>query len=257
MTNTTAKLTVKVKLYQEPLSELLAEDSGEQRDHNRQEWLVGKIVMASSVLLLCLVGIGYGLFYSSEKQQVSLALQAPAELSETTKGVLNAVASRTESGQSNIEVKAEANSEPVTQAVEPSPQLATDAILAKAAVPVSQAPASTKPELKTLPTGFERIVLTAQMERLEPGTALATVIDRQQIERLYLFTELRGYAGQQLRHRWWYKQQLQTETVLTIEDSPWRTYSEKWLLADQLGHWRVEIVDQQQNVLYQHDFHYQ
>ncbi len=58
-------------------------------------------------------------------------------------------------------------------------------------------------------------------------------------------------------HRWYYQQQLQTEAVLTIEDSPWRTYSEKWLLPEQLGSWRVQILDQAQNVLYQHDFQYQ
>jgi hypothetical protein len=95
------------------------------------------------------------------------------------------------------------------------------------------------------------------MERLEPGTPLQDQVDRSRMQRLYLFTELRGYAGQQLRHRWWYQGELQTEALLTIEDSPWRTYSEKWLLPTQTGLWRVEIVDQTQNVLYQHDFQYQ
>lgn len=108
-----------------------------------------------------------------------------------------------------------------------------------------------------MPTGFSRIVLTAQMEKLEPGQSLQAQVDRQRIQRLYLFTELRGYASQQLLHRWWYQGELQTEVLLTIEDSPWRTYSEKWLLPTQTGLWRVEILDQAQNVLYQHDFQYQ
>ncbi len=108
-----------------------------------------------------------------------------------------------------------------------------------------------------LPTGFSRIVLTARMERLEPGLPQQSPVLQAKVQRLYLFTELRGYAGQQLRHRWYYQQQLQTEAVLTIEDSPWRTYSEKWLLPDQRGAWRVQILDQAQNVLYQHDFQYQ
>jgi len=107
------------------------------------------------------------------------------------------------------------------------------------------------------PEGFSRIVLAATMERLEPGAAIDALVAQQQIQRLYLFTELKGYAGQQLVHRWSYAGKIQTEALLTIEDSPWRTYSEKWLLPDQLGEWRVEIIDQQQNVLYQHDFLYQ
>ena len=110
---------------------------------------------------------------------------------------------------------------------------------------------------RTLPEGFSRIVLAATMEQLEPGAAIDKLVAQQQIQRLYLFTELNGYAGQQLIHRWSFAGEVQTEALLTIEDSPWRTYSEKWLLPDQLGSWRVEIVDQQQQVLYQHDFQYQ
>lgn len=108
-----------------------------------------------------------------------------------------------------------------------------------------------------LPEGFSRIVLAADMEQLEPGTPVAQLVAKKDIQRLYLFTELKGYAGQQLKHRWSFNGVMQTEALLTIEDSPWRTYSEKWLLPDQLGAWRVEIIDQQQNVLYSHDFQYQ
>ena len=109
---------------------------------------------------------------------------------------------------------------------------------------------------RSLPEGFSRIVLSATMERLEPGEVIDTLVAQQHIQRLYLFTELKGYAGQQLIHRWSYAGEVKTEALLTIEDSPWRTYSENWLLPDQLGKWRVEIIDQQQKVLYQHDFEY-
>lgn len=105
-----------------------------------------------------------------------------------------------------------------------------------------------------LPDGFSRIVLTAQMESLQPGEPLGPVIAFPNVKRLYLFTEVKGYAGQVLTHRWYYKNQLHTEATLTIEDSPWRTYSENWLLDDQLGDWHVEIVDQAQKLLYRYDF---
>lgn len=108
-----------------------------------------------------------------------------------------------------------------------------------------------------LPNGFRRIVLTAEMERLEPGESVAEPVPFASVKRVYLFTEVEGFAGQHLRHRWYWNNQFQYEARLTVEDSPWRTYSEKWLLDDQRGAWRVEIVDQAQNVLYQHDFTYQ
>lgn len=121
----------------------------------------------------------------------------------------------------------------------------------------SNEPSGSNSSMARLPEGFSRIVLAADMEQLEPGTPVAQLVAKKDIQRLYLFTELKGYAGQQLKHRWSFNGVVQTEALLTIEDSPWRTYSEKWLLPDQLGAWRVEIIDQQQNVLYSHDFQYQ
>lgn len=108
-----------------------------------------------------------------------------------------------------------------------------------------------------LPTGFSRIVLTDQMNNLQPGKAVGQQIPYPRINRLYLFTELKGYAGQIVKHRWYFRDTLHTEAVLTIEDSPWRTYSENWLLDDQQGPWRVEIVDQTQKVIFQYSFTYQ
>ena len=104
--------------------------------------------------------------------------------------------------------------------------------------------------------GFRRVVLTASMERLEPGAELGEHVQRD-IARLYFFTELEGFAGQVVKHRWLYQQQLQTEATLTIEDTPWRTYSEKWLPTEQRGAWTIEVVDAQDKVLLRRDFYYQ
>lgn len=106
------------------------------------------------------------------------------------------------------------------------------------------------------PAGFSRIVLTAHMRNLEPGRTVGELVPYPAVKRLYLFTELNGYAGQVIQHRWYYQNELKTTATLTIEDSPWRTYSENWLLDDQQGDWRVEIVDQRQQVLYQYSFSY-
>jgi len=107
------------------------------------------------------------------------------------------------------------------------------------------------------PTGFSRIVLTTQMRNLEPGRPVGRQVPYPQVKRLYLFTELKGYAGEVIQHRWYHQNILKTTATLTIEDSPWRTYSENWLLDDQQGPWRVEIVDQSQKVLFEYSFTYQ
>lgn len=157
----------------------------------------------------------------------------------------------------------------VPQPAEPQPQALTepkpaDVQSATPALPDKVAPAETNsvesrpaPASFALPPGFSRIVLTDQMNNLQPGKAVGQQIAFSQIKRLYLFTELKDYAGQILRHRWYFGDTLHTEAVLTIEDSPWRTYSENWLLDDQRGPWRVEIVDQTQKVIFQYSFTYQ
>jgi hypothetical protein len=157
----------------------------------------------------------------------------------------------------------------VPQPAAPQPQTLTepkpaDVQSSTPALPNKVAPAETSPAETShtsasfaLPPGFSRIVLTDQMNNLQPGKAVGQQIAYPQIKRLYLFTELKDYAGQILRHRWYFRDTLHTEAVLTIEDSPWRTYSENWLLDDQRGPWRVEIVDQTQKVIFQYSFTYQ
>ena len=153
-----------------------------------------------------------------------------------------------------------ADSEPATQQAQvavPQPELAPDAPVPTADRPstvTASIPASAR---MVLPESFSRIVLTDQMNNLQPGKAVGQLINYPQIKRLYLFTELKNYAGQILRHRWYFRDKLHTEAVLTIEDSPWRTYSENWLLDNQRGPWRVEIVDQTQKVIFQYSFNYQ
>lgn len=161
--------------------------------------------------------------------------------------------------------------EPVAQSVTSQPEGAEPAVSGAEIVSQSN-PAAAAPGIHTtaapaqtiatqvnsvLPQGFSRIVLTDQMNNLQPGKAVGQQIPYPRMNRLYLFTELKGYAGQILRHRWYFGDTLHTDAVLTIEDSPWRTYSENWLLDDQRGPWRVEIVDQTQKVIFQYSFTYQ
>lgn len=229
-----AKLTVKVTLHPVPLPAELSQTQPVVT------WSVPRLSLALLLLLLLLALSWWGLAEPAQgsRQSTPMATHSaiepresqppttPAEVALFTTAQHDAVVAKTETAGTG------------------GPTL-TDA-----------EPAATHSQTQ-FPPGFSRIVLTARMERLEPGLPQPSPVLQAKVQRLYLFTELRGYAGQQLRHRWYYQQQLQTEAVLTIEDSPWRTYSEKWLLPQQLGLWRVQILDQAQNVLYQHDFQYQ
>lgn len=195
----------------------------------------------------------------SDQGLISAATEDASHVNATTQptGTSNSAITETTSSQNQPRAAAQ-TSESETQAIRHSDTMQSEQPQTATAANINNAiPATAAPRVgRTLPEGFSRIVLSATMERLEPGEVIDALVAQQQIQRLYLFTELKGYAGQQLIHRWSYAGEVKTEALLTIEDSPWRTYSENWLLPDQLGQWRVEIIDQQQKVLYQHDFQY-
>ena len=239
---TVAKLTVKVKLHPALPDELPGPPTTAPLSK-------GKVTLA----LLFLAGVTGSVVYL-QRYLAEPAVAVPAVTSDqvaVAPAVAQSAADEPAAGEltaSKVAGLAPQAGQVITAPPPPSPTTTAAVVTAKATTTASGT---------QLPAGFSRIVLAAQMERLEPGPAIAQLVPRQQIQRLYLFTELNGYAGQLLTHRWSFEGEVQTEAVLTIEDSPWRTYSEKWLLPAQLGSWRVEIIDQQQNVLYQHDFQYQ
>lgn len=233
-----AKLTVKVKLHPAPLPAELPQ---------AQPTVVWSVPRLSLALLLLLVLLAFSWWWLAGLSSPASSLTDPAASSRVT------VNQPPQSGATLEPTRPKPGSAPVAAELA---KVADDKVTVAAGRDTSNQAVTTGPQ-SGLPAGFSRIVLTARMERLEPDLPQQSPVLQAKVQRLYLFTELRGYAGQQLRHRWYYQQQLQTEAVLTIEDSPWRTYSEKWLLPEQLGSWRVQILDQAQNVLYQHDFQYQ
>jgi hypothetical protein len=240
-----AKLTVKVTLHPAPLPTELPQTE------STVVWSVPRLSLALLLLLVLLAFSWWGLAEPARPRAAATQMAASSSMAPPLSGL----AQLPTSTAATSDAVSPAGFAPVTAQL--TTVLDAKGGAATGAPSVSSSQAALAEPQSGLPAGFSRIVFTARMERLEPGVVQQSPVLQSQVQRLYLFTELRGYAGQQLRHRWFYQQQLQTEAVLTIEDSPWRTYSEKWLLPDQLGPWRVQILDQAQNVLYQHDFQYQ
>lgn len=274
MSEAASRLTVKVKLHPAALP-----PETDTPVVQPAPWSKTRITLAS--LMLVGAGVAGYQFLLRPVAPVKPAVAAePEQVALQNTAAVSAVLPTTE--QSTVQPTAQAKipateqpAEPVAQPAMlqaevsepaiPGPEVASQSTLAAeppASAPVEEilaepAESTAAPEKMVLPQGFSRIVLTDQMNNLQPGTAVGQQIAFSQIKRLYLFTELKDYAGQILRHRWYFRDILHTEAVLTIEDSPWRTYSENWLLDDQRGPWRVEIVDQTQKVIFQYSFTYQ
>lgn len=274
MSESTAKLKVTVKLHQQPLTEL-----PELTPPPPAPLSATRLAVAVLVILLAAYGgrwlyqqwphddIDYAAYAAPQDESVTTAaaqpsvvvtasVEPPTQLSSPANNPnsQNVKSERPTSNDAKTQLAAEQGEQPAKLQEKVAEQSAAQPLIQTSA---SQASVLSSVKNSVLPTGFRRIVLTAHMERLEPGAAVVEPVPFASVKRVYLFTEIEGFAGQQLRHRWYWNNQFQYEARLTVEDSPWRTYSEKWLLDDQRGAWRVEIVDQAQNVLYQHDFTYQ
>ena len=71
---------------------------------------------------------------------------------------------------------------------------------------------------------------------------------------LSFFSELRNMQGQAVRHQWYYQGQQLASIELAVSSPRFRTYSTKNIMPEQLGDWRVEVIDADGNLLAQKEF---
>lgn len=68
-------------------------------------------------------------------------------------------------------------------------------------------------------------------------------------DKVYFFTELRGFGGQTVTHRWRHKGEVIAEVPFDVGGPRWRVWSSKNLMPDWAGTWTVEVVDGLGNVV--------
>lgn len=114
--------------------------------------------------------------------------------------------------------------------------------------------ATMKPAVK--PSAVLRAVLTRGIKQREPIDNLPdqVYVDHRQSQQLYFFTELLGLKGHTIIHRWYYNDKQVAQLNLPIGSDRWRTYSSKTMPKQWLGAWRIEVLDQQFNLLKRHEF---
>ncbi len=99
-----------------------------------------------------------------------------------------------------------------------------------------------------------RAVFTSGVQDREPTDALANLSnDKNQI---YFFSELRGLGGQTVTHRWEYQGKVMSEVKFNVGGPRWRVWSNKTLLPQLTGEWRVSVVDGEGNSLATASFNY-
>ncbi|TMP03017.1 DUF2914 domain-containing protein [Pseudoalteromonas sp. S3178] len=102
---------------------------------------------------------------------------------------------------------------------------------------------------------ISRAVLTRKVSKREPTNVFAADIRLSQFdEGLSFFSELKNLQGQQVKHVWSYEGETMAEITLNVTSPRYRTYSTKNIMDTQTGHWRVDVVDEQSNLIAQKEF---
>ncbi|OUS73746.1 hypothetical protein B5G52_02970 [Pseudoalteromonas sp. A601] len=100
-----------------------------------------------------------------------------------------------------------------------------------------------------------RAVLTRDVVEREPVNVFKADIRFSEFtESLAFFSELKNLQGQQIRHIWRYENQVMASIELNVTSPRYRTYSNKHILPEQTGQWRVDVVDEQDHLLAQKEF---
>ncbi len=111
-------------------------------------------------------------------------------------------------------------------------------------VPAARETTDTAPEEPARVGGIARSRFTSNVASREPVDDLGDRIraPRSGVRRIYYFTEITDLAGVRVRHRWEYAGEVVAEIPLEIGSDGWRTFSSKYVMATQLGPWRVSVL---------------
>ena len=102
---------------------------------------------------------------------------------------------------------------------------------------------------------ISRAVLTRKVSKREPTYVFAADIRLSQFdEGLSFFSEIKNLQGQQVKHIWSFEGEIMAEITLDVTSPRYRTYSTKNIMNTQTGHWRVDVVDEQGNLIAQKEF---
>jgi hypothetical protein len=96
--------------------------------------------------------------------------------------------------------------------------------------------------------------------QVEDAAVCTDVVDRQPVDsavsfpasvgRLYCYTRIIGaQEPTQVVHVWYFGDVERARVTLSVNGSNWRTYSSKVIQANEIGSWRVEVLDADGNNL--------
>jgi hypothetical protein len=110
------------------------------------------------------------------------------------------------------------------------------------------APSDQQAILDMQPAGtVRRANFTSGIDEHEPVDNLLSLSNTETA--VYFFTELRGFDGHKVTHRWTYDNELLAEVQFNVAGQRWRVWSKKTLLPFWIGEIQVSVLDEDGRVL--------
>ena len=85
-----------------------------------------------------------------------------------------------------------------------------------------------------------RAALTRAVVNREP---VDNITEETDLKHIYFFTELKGFMGEKVFHRWVFNGEVVKETEFEVGGPRWRVWSSATLVPNLLGEWKVYVVD--------------
>jgi hypothetical protein len=99
-----------------------------------------------------------------------------------------------------------------------------------------------------------RAQFTSAINDREPADVLTSLNNDQ--TRIYYFTELKGFEGQKVTHRWEHDGKVMHEQAFEVSSPRYRTYTSKMLDPSWTGEWKASVVDSSGATLSANTFSY-
>lgn len=103
-----------------------------------------------------------------------------------------------------------------------------------------EAPEAAPDQVQVPTTRVALAQFTTGIEDREPIDQITFV--ENEIRKIYFYTDLRGFEGQTIKHRWLHNGTVMADVAFEVRGPRWRVWSSKALLPDWIGDWTVEIV---------------
>ncbi|KUJ75717.1 hypothetical protein AVO42_10520 [Thiomicrospira sp. XS5] len=101
----------------------------------------------------------------------------------------------------------------------------------------------------------EQAVLAENVSNLTPVQPLDGLVPKY-VRKVFFFTRIDQAAGRTIYHRWVYRDKVLATVPLKITSPRFRTWSSKRLSSAWPGQWHIEVLDDENNVIYRYSFNY-